>query len=146
VPGCRRYAGLCRVFEKSFLMTARRGFSLWGPVGAYAALIFFLSSLKGSRPFPLFPHGDKVLHALLYLPFGFLTLRAARVSLGHRWLGALLGSFFVVSLYALSDEVHQLFVPGRTFSLWDWGADLLGAAAGIWLCYGKDRTLSQSSL
>ncbi len=132
--------------EKPFLMAARRGFFLWGPVGAYAAFIFLLSSLEGSQTPKFFPHSDKVLHVFLYLPFGFLTLRAVRVNLGDRWLGALLASFFMVSLYALSDELHQLFVPGRIFSFWDWGADLTGAAAGIWLCHGKNRSLSQSSL
>jgi len=127
-------------------MPLRKGFYLWGPVGAYAAFIFALSSLEGSQTPPFFPNSDKVFHGLLYLPFGFLTVRALRVPLAGRWLGALLGSFFMVSLYALSDEFHQLFVPGRSFSLWDWAADLIGAAAGIWLCHGKNRSLSRSSL
>jgi VanZ family protein len=29
-------------------------------------------------------------------------------------------------LYALSDEIHQFFVPGREFDLWDLAADSLG--------------------
>ncbi|MBU4129066.1 VanZ family protein, partial [bacterium] len=29
-------------------------------------------------------------------------------------------------LYALSDEIHQFFVPGREFDLWDLVADSLG--------------------
>lgn len=36
-------------------------------------------------------------------------------------------------LYALSDEIHQIFVPGRTFQLEDLALDLLGALAGLWL-------------
>ena len=131
-----------RVPEAAFLMTTRKGFFLWGPVGAYAALIFFLSALEGSQTPHLFPYSDKVAHILLYLPFGFLALRAFRPGFGQRPLGALLASAFVVSLYALSDEFHQLFVTGRTFSLWDWWSDLIGAAVGIWLCHGKNRSLS----
>ena len=38
------------------------------------------------------------------------------------------------SLYGISDEVHQLFVPGRTFSIQDMMADGLGALAGQGLC------------
>jgi len=123
-------------------MTARKGIFLWGPVGAYAAFIFFLSSLQGTQAPAPFPYSDKLAHFFLYLPFGFLVLRAFRPVFKMRWAAALLVSFFVVSLYALSDEFHQLFVPGRSFSFWDWGADLLGAAAGIRFCYGKNRSFS----
>ena len=34
-------------------------------------------------------------------------------------------------LYALSDEIHQIFVPGRTFQWLDIGLDSLGAALGV---------------
>lgn len=127
-------------------MAGRKGFFLWVSAVAYAGLIFFFSSLEGFQTPRFFPHSDKVLHLLLYLPFGFLVLRALWAGSADRRLGALRTAFFVVSLYALSDEFHQFFVPGRTFSLWDWGADFIGAAAGIWLFYGKNRSLSQSSL
>jgi VanZ family protein len=43
--------------------------------------------------------------------------------LGYTWT---LGS-----LFALSDEVHQNFVPGRTFSMTDIDLDLLGLVIGI---------------
>ncbi|MGE5279418.1 MAG: VanZ family protein [Deltaproteobacteria bacterium] len=129
--------------EKPLLMTGRRRFSLWAPAVAYAAFIFFLSSLQGSGIPTLFSHADKIEHILLYLPFGFLVGRALGAG-GRR--GALRVAFFVVSLYALSDEFHQLFVPERTFSLWDWAADIVGAAAGIRLYHGKNRSFSQHPL
>lgn len=34
-------------------------------------------------------------------------------------------------LYSVSDEVHQIFVPGRAFQLKDIMVDVCGAAAGI---------------
>lgn len=34
------------------------------------------------------------------------------------------------SLYAVSDEVHQIFVPGRSCELRDWAIDTLGAVLG----------------
>jgi hypothetical protein len=36
-------------------------------------------------------------------------------------------------LYAASDELHQLFTPGRHSSLIDVGIDGMGAATGVWL-------------
>ena len=36
----------------------------------------------------------------------------------------------VTTLYAASDELHQLFVPGRDSSVFDWTADAIGGAAG----------------
>ena len=34
-------------------------------------------------------------------------------------------------LYAMSDELHQAFVPGRTGRLQDIGTDLVGAVIGV---------------
>ena len=34
-------------------------------------------------------------------------------------------------LYAISDEIHQLFVPGRTGCILDVGIDTLGIITGI---------------
>lgn len=34
------------------------------------------------------------------------------------------------SLYAITDEVHQIFVDGRSCELRDWGIDTLGAIVG----------------
>jgi VanZ family protein len=40
---------------------------------------------------------------------------------------------FLAWLYALSDEFHQLYVPGRTADWTDILFDWLGAAVGAWL-------------
>lgn len=41
-------------------------------------------------------------------------------------------------LYALSDEFHQVFVPGRSGSLWDAGIDFVGIVLGTFL-YDRKR-------
>jgi len=41
-------------------------------------------------------------------------------------------------LYAVSDEVHQIFVPGRAFAVGDIIIDTLGAALGIIVIYFKN--------
>lgn len=104
--------------------------SLWGPVALYCALIFGLSSVSDV---PSLPGGlsDKTGHAVLYSGLGLLVARA--LTGGRRrpltiWL--VLGTVLAVGLYGLSDEMHQLFVPGRHFDLKDLAADLVGGAAG----------------
>lgn len=42
-------------------------------------------------------------------------------------------AFILTCIYALSDEFHQLFVPGRAFELLDIALDSLGALAGALL-------------
>jgi VanZ family protein len=36
-------------------------------------------------------------------------------------------------LFAVSDEIHQSFVPGRTASFMDIGLDLIGILFGLWV-------------
>ncbi len=38
-------------------------------------------------------------------------------------------------LYAVSDEVHQFFVPGRVTDLRDLLVDVFGVALGVWLMH-----------
>lgn len=40
-------------------------------------------------------------------------------------------SFSLSSLYALTDEIHQYFVPGRACQLTDWLVDTCGAVLGV---------------
>lgn len=45
-------------------------------------------------------------------------------------------SVCICLLYAISDEVHQIFVAGRTFQLSDIGFDLLGSLTGSLIISG----------
>jgi VanZ family protein len=40
-------------------------------------------------------------------------------------------AFGITIAYAISDELHQAFVPGRMPSPWDVGFDALGAGSGM---------------
>ncbi|MBI5874232.1 MAG: VanZ family protein [Candidatus Omnitrophica bacterium] len=111
-------------------MVPKRTLSSWLPVFLYAALIFYFSCLPGKcipEPIPL---SDKVFHYLEYFPFGLLLTRAFSRTLIHLSLRSLLLIVFVVLLYALSDEIHQLFVPDRFFSFLDMFVDVLGGVSG----------------
>jgi VanZ family protein len=70
------------------------------------------------------------VHVFLYLVLGFLTLRAIRTTRNPHpgWV-----SFLAGNLYGLSDEFHQVFIPGRTFQLLDLAADAFGVLFGVLL-------------
>lgn len=89
------------------------------PSLVYAAGIFYLSSIPGADVPPPFPHFDKLLHFILYAGFA-LTLA---MGLRFKWV------LLVVAVYGVSDEIHQLWVPGRSGDVADWVADVLGGTA-----------------
>lgn len=132
----------------------------WGAVIAWMALIFFLSHqpadvsssmssgiaekikavIETTAPAAgidadfLHTFVRKNAHFFAYLILGTLAFYAMRQSgvLGMR--GALL-AFTIAVLYAVSDETHQLFIPGRSGEARDVLIDSAGAGAGIGLYF-----------
>lgn len=72
----------------------------------------------------------KLAHFLCYLVLGILVLNVfSKFSvLGHK---RFLFSAIVCVLYAVTDEIHQLFVPGRGCQIRDVLIDSFGAGAGF---------------
>ena len=88
--------------------------------------IFWLSS-KSSLPTPdLFWGQDKVEHALAYGLLSFLFASSFRFKPRGSFLKRLLIVTVLVGGYGFFDEIHQLFVPGRDGSVWDFCADITG--------------------
>jgi VanZ family protein len=107
----------------------------WAPVMLYAGTIFYLSAQ--SHPEEQLPSfllegiSDKVLHAVEYAILGALCYRGFRWGVnGQMASHALLFAIVTTSLYGMTDEAHQLFVPFRESSWLDWLADTAGAATG----------------
>ena len=99
---------------------------LWLPVVAWAALIFAFSSVPdlgtGLGGWDLVLR--KLAHTAEYAVLGALLARA----LGRSGLAVAIGV-----LYAVSDEVHQAFVPGRLGSPVDVAIDAVGVVCGVLL-------------
>ena len=147
---------------------------LWryGPIVLWAALIFIFSSglLSGSntstivRPLVqwVYPSISEAtlasVHALIrkashFVEYAILALFAARALrtssrdfLRNHWFAV---SLTFVALYALSDELHQSFVPSRTASIYDCLIDTAGGLAALIIvrvrtASGSDR-IKQSS-
>ena len=100
----------------------------WIPAALWAGVLFFLSSRSWGDAASRIPVDDSIVHFLLYFVFGVLLALGRRFAVSPP---SLLRVFIIGLLYALSDEVHQLFVPGRTFEPADILADGLGLLIGI---------------
>jgi hypothetical protein len=119
----------------------------------YAAFIFYLSSLSSLPslseleflfemahfledlglktliyPFYLvYLYPDKFAHVLLYLAFGlFLNWTLSSTKTGALSKYAIPFSILIGTFYAVTDELHQAFVPYRTASSMDLFADFIG--------------------
>lgn len=106
----------------------------WFPVLIYSGIIFYASSIPNvSTPLPEIAF-DKILHILVYMPFGILLGRAVRNSypLISTWILILL-IFGITLFYGMSDEFHQSLVVGRSANVLDLTADVLGGVLGGYL-------------
>ena len=110
-------------------------FWYWVPVALYAGAIFYLSAQSHPEDqlpsFLLKDVSDKVLHAVEYGILGLLCYRAFRWAAGPAVARqAVVLAIVTASVYGITDEVHQFFVPFRESSWLDWLADTIGAAIG----------------
>ncbi|HMS66189.1 MAG TPA: VanZ family protein [Ignavibacteria bacterium] len=93
-------------------------------------IIFILSSIPGEE-FPKvdFEFSDKIVHVIIYailfaLFFYSLKNQSKYVKLQKHSLNYAL---LFTSVYGMSDEIHQYFVPNRSCEFADWIADIAGA-------------------
>ena len=109
---------------------------VWGPAWVTMVLIFVLSSISGLGPIPG-GVDDGVAHALQYAVLAALLLRGLA---GARWRGVGVRvaalAVLLATLYGVTDEAHQWFVPGRTAEVTDLVADALGAAVATGVICG----------
>jgi len=88
-------------------------------------VIFGMSALPGSQVPGRF---GSLAHFVEYAVFSALLYLALRVDTEST--RAALLAVLIASVYAVSDEFHQSFVPMRTPDPADWLVDTLGAFAG----------------
>jgi VanZ family protein/glutaredoxin len=127
------------------LLSITRRLWLWGPPLAYLLLIFHLSGrpqLPWTPPYP-----DYLMHAAEYSVLAILLARAVNQGLSRR-LAAKRGllAWTLCVLYAVSDEVHQAFVPGRSADPRDVLADAAGAALGLAGLLAVQRALQRGAV
>lgn len=114
-------------------------------------VIFFLSSQHSLPKAPddlLDVLTKKGAHFAEYFVLTVLLSRALLRPDANNWRGLAIALGVAVA-YAVSDELHQRFVPGRTPSPWDVGIDTVGALTGAiaftrWRHHTLKRTLITS--
>lgn len=131
----------------------------WVAVAVWACFIFFMSSntstglneglgifssiyraMQDVQASILGPDADvlsSIAHFCEYTVFGALLANALRCHMPLR--RACLVAIACASLYGVSDEFHQLFVPGRMCDPVDWMVDTAGATFGSGIFYAVQR-------
>jgi len=119
----------------------------WWPALLLMGIIFTVSSFS-SFPGPQEPLLDRLFKkGAHFVGYGLLALsylRGLRQS-GLRHARPL--AFIMVLLYAISDEWHQTFVPGRDGNVIDVGIDSAGAALALgWQQWWSQRSHAATAL
>jgi VanZ family protein len=98
-------------------------------MAAIMGIIFYLSHQPGDFvQLPKFIGADKLLHIIAYgsLAGAFLYGLHPFTHNSNEAVTAIVVVLFCL-LFAISDEFHQGFIPGRFVSAWDVAADCFGA-------------------
>ena len=115
------------------------------------ALIFVFSSMNSdassalSEPMTMKLFGSlgfetllrKSAHFLVFSLLGFLAANSFKYLVLEKKAYCFALAF--ASLYAATDEIHQLFVPGRSCELRDWAIDTAGALLGVCFAFLLNR-------
>lgn len=106
----------------------------WLPLIFYMGLIFYLSSISHpSVPMKDVWNIDKIYHLIEYGIFGFLAFIAfvhTPLDILFRSKSPIIFAIVFTAFYGATDEIHQIFVPGRYASGVDWIFDVIGGFLG----------------
>jgi len=100
-------------------------------------LIICMSSIPDKTMWGSGSLSEQIISNLAHIPaYALLTFLWLKSFAGTESKNNMIVFSLILSgliLFAISDEIHQSFVPGRTASLMDIGLDLIGTALGLWL-------------
>jgi len=107
----------------------------WGPVSLWALVVLFLSTIPCvGLPEVSIDHFDKIVHFFEYFVLSMLLVKAL---FDHRddlpGKKVFLFTLIIAGMYGIVMELLQSFIPGRTPSLADVAANVLGVLAGLLL-------------
>jgi len=90
--------------------------------------------------------GDKFEHFLAFFVLGFFLylnfLFQNKIKLFQKYPFTF--TLLLCAAYGAFDELHQLFIPGRSAEFIDWIADFLGAIAGISLAFLTNKLFKEN--
>ncbi len=111
------------------------------PAVSIAVAIFLVSNREQPEIFyEFFTFQDKVAHLLAYFVFGITIIIALASNIQSIKLKKIMiWTLLIGTLFGLSDEIHQYFVPGRESDFFDWIADLFGISLSLLLAKNLTR-------
>ena len=107
-----------------------------------ATAIFLVSHIPGEEidiPLSVQPvRLDLVYHIAVY----FILSTSICFGIGARSVGANIAVILIAFTYGISDELHQIYVPGRSPAIIDVMSDLGGTILGVsaWGVYNRRRS------
>lgn len=105
----------------------------WVPAFVFMALIFYSSSQPDPAPVVTGHVWDKLLHGGGYSVLALLYLWAL-AGAQRGWLVMACTAIVLTTAYAATDEIHQIFTPGRVPDVADWLADTIGGFVAVAIC------------
>ena len=128
--------GNCKQFWSNCILLGEK-LSPWLLLLGWAAVIFLFSAqpysgqatekIFGILNVPVRKCGHMVEYAMLAI----LSRRSWLKTFTSTKCSPTIAAFLITLLYALSDEWHQSFIPGRSATLSDVAVDAAGAAVGL---------------
>lgn len=114
----------------------RKVLLVYTPLVLYWVLLLTATSLP-ANDIPALGLYDKFYHLGAYTVLSFLLSLTLIFQRKSKFLFEKAGVAAIVisSVYGALDEIHQLFVPGRSAEILDWTADLIGACIGVYIIY-----------
>jgi len=99
--------------------------------GLYCFLIFENSAVSDPLPVDMsLPFGDKLAHAVVFGGLcGIVSMGMSRPPRIVAWQALVVVPVLFATAYGITDEIHQLYVPLRSFEYADMFADFFGAFA-----------------
>ncbi len=104
------------------------------PLIIYWIILFTATTLPG-KSLPKVAVSDKIKHLAGYFILSGLVYLTLHFQKKFRKLSrqAVVWTLVIVGTYGMLDEIHQLFVPGRSCDLLDWIADMTGSVIAIFV-------------
>jgi VanZ family protein len=111
------------------------------PLLGWILLIFGLSAIPNVPTVKFIIAPDKIAHTGIYFLLCLFGWRAFFHQEKYAWLrrNALLAALLFTILYGVLDEIHQIYVPGRTPDVFDALADAFGGTVFVLWIWARGR-------